>query len=470
MAQDIKLEIQGDGTHFTFDVEGTWHVSQEMFWKTAAQPPELTAVRETFDVRGARVVGADIETFWDAWTAFRNRLLRRDTGFPIWVRLRRLVGTGAPATEYLLGDNDGDGNFSFWQGLTVETIDTRYDDVIQGGTWRRSIVLDLRFSAMRVFPDGNGIVGWQQEVSNSYDVSGLHTLEWRTTITVGQGGPSLGTDARTVAQTHAKIPRASYGTNYVWQTNGPDGIDFETDDADEANSRIPTRVVAVSRIRQVGVDVGSTDSGAAPGEVHHSVEVVIEGRTKTTTTRARAVGPNAALFVASKKPAGDIEKSRSFEEYADPLEAEAEWVQIEASAQGGDSDTDAEAVKWEIQAEVTGGDQDFELVAMSSPFLPELSVGPWRPAVVTVTVTMTLVKAAPKPADMPFPAILPSPLILDRNASSEDAVPRLVKAGTRDSQNTWQRSARLVYRSRSKPPATAFDGLYTKPSVRSYLL
>lgn len=465
MAQDLQLELQGT-TNFTFSVEGRVHMRPlEFFWKTAANPPQLTAYRETLEVEGARILGADLDATMAAFLAFRDRLSTR-TAFPTYARLRRLTGTGAPATEYVLGSNSADAGFAAYQGFMVELVETADDPLLKGGMWRRSVPINLRISAVRVFPDTNGIVGWEQTVTNRYP-RGLHELEWRTTITTAEG-----TDARTKAALYAKIPIATYGTTYLWGAggpNGPDGIEFEYDDADEQNARTPTRVVAVSRIHQVGIDVGSNDSGAAPEDVSFSEEVTLEGQQKTTVTRARAVGPNAMAFVTSKRPSGDLVRERTVEEFAE-YEAEGEWTKIENAAAGGSSDADAELIRWAIGVEITGGAQDVEFVPQSSPYPPAIVVGPIQPWTVTVEVTMKTVQADAKRGDMPFPALLPAPFVFIPNESTADEVPRLTKPGKRVSQNEWERTARLTYKANKRPAATAFDGLYTKPSVLSYHL
>ena len=113
--------------------------------------------------------------------------------------------------------------------------------------------ITLRVTALKVFEDANGIVSFAQEVHSTSE-RGLNILEWVTTIQTAEG-----TSAITKAIAFAKIDIANFGAFYAYDTNNTNGIDYTVVDADEENSRIPTSVVAVSRIKEFGeAKFGST--------------------------------------------------------------------------------------------------------------------------------------------------------------------------------------------------------------------
>ena len=49
----LHLEIHGPQV-FRFDVPGAFEPRLEPVWKEAAEPPEVTEIREVWEIRGAR--------------------------------------------------------------------------------------------------------------------------------------------------------------------------------------------------------------------------------------------------------------------------------------------------------------------------------------------------------------------------------------------------------------------------------
>lgn len=462
MATDLRLEVQGDSGNFAFDFNGTWTLEQEPRFKTAANPPELEAIVETWHVSGALILGAGAAATIAAWKAFLARFETRGAAFPDYVRV---VRDPAATVERTLGP-------ATYQGFRLESLRLEEPRVLPEAAHRSAVEVAFRVSAVRCFPNGNGIVGWQQSVAHRWE-NGLHILEWRTVLTTAEG-----TDAIAKAKAFAQIPIGTYGGSYHWETNGPDGIEFETDDADEksddptdvrASSRTVTRCIAVSRIRQKAITVGTNTPQAAPNFFRREVETIVERGIKTVVTRAEARGPGALTWCQGQKPADPIARTRELDVQSDH-EAIIEWTQQWGAAGTGDEKADAGLGRWKMRAVISGGHEDAEHVRMSGLRPPKLAIGPlmeWR---LDLDVVMELVAEAPTAADMPLPAELPAPWVLMLGKSREDAVPELVELGKSPATNKWRRTANLVYEAARKPTRRALESLYTGQPVRSYFL
>jgi len=82
-APPLQLEIQGDQSHFRFDVPGPLEPRLEPVWKEAANPPQVVEIREVWEIPGARLVSSDGSpaAFWREWAAFLARLRIRGPSF-----------------------------------------------------------------------------------------------------------------------------------------------------------------------------------------------------------------------------------------------------------------------------------------------------------------------------------------------------------------------------------------------------
>jgi hypothetical protein len=447
----LHLEIHGPQV-FRFDVPGTFEPRLEPVWKEAANPPEVTEIREVWEVRGARLVASDGDpaAFWREWTAFLDRLRVRGAGYPAWVRLVRVTGATSE-TVWTLGPPSH-------ERFRIEQTGAGLDDVVPRATWRVLAPVTLVVSAVQRFADPNGIVGWDQETSSRFDAGGLHVLEWRTTITTREG-----TSALDKVRRFGRIEVAPFGPSYTYDTNGPEGVEVVATDADEANRRVPTRCTGVCRLKQWGVRVGTSGPGTSPTEVGYSVRTKVEKGEASTTIRASARGPGALAWVEGRAPGGAVDTTELFHEEAIRY-AEGTWTMK------GEEPTKAGPEPcWQIQTEVTGGhaDIDFEpVVGGYEPVLFEGGILPWR---LTVQVRCQRRGGEGKPDELLMPGVLADPWILDHNNSREQE-PRVAEEGLDPASRLWAREAALVYWSARRPTVSPIKQLEASTPVPSYFL
>lgn len=445
----LLLEIRGPRT-FAFDVLGVLEPRLEPVWKEAAEPPEVVEIREVWEVRGARLVASngDPPTFWAEWTEFLDLLRVRGPRFPVSVQLVRIT-PGARSVVWTLGSPSH-------ERFHIDQVGAGVDETLPRATWRVLASVTLVVSAVQRFADPNGIVGWDQETVSRHDPAGLHGLEWRTTITTREG-----TSALDKARQFGRIEIRPFGPSYTYETNGPDGVEVTTGDADETNRRVPTRATAVSRIRQWGVHVGTTGPGTSPGEVSYSVRSRLEKDDLTTTYRATARGPGALAWVERHAPGGAVHTSEVYHEESARY-AEGTWTTK------GDP-TEAQTSRWQLQLEITGGHPDVDFEPVCGGYEPVLFEGATLPWKLTVQVRVKRRGDEVQPEQFLLPGVLPDPWILDRNASTERQ-PIVVEDAKDGAARLWQREASLVYLSARKPTASPLHQLEDGRPVFSYYL
>lgn len=444
----LQLEIHALPVPFRFEVLGSLEPRLEPVWKDAADPPEVVDVREVWEVRGARLLAPDGDEarIFEEWRALLGRLRVRGPGFPLWARLVR-DPQGAAEVVLTLGPPTHE------RFKVVEVGAGAEDQAFPRSVWRALVPVSLVLSAAQRLADPNGIVGWEQETSSRFDPGGLHFLEWRTRLTTREG-----TSALELARRFGRIEIRPFGPSYTYDTNGPEGVEVSTADADEPNARVPTSALAVCRIRQWGVHVGTTGPGSSPTEVSYSTRTRLEKGERTTTVRATARGPGALTWVEGKAPTAPAELSEVFHEEAQRY-AEGTWTGR------GDSE-----VQWQIQTELSGGHQDFDFEPVAGGYEPVLFEGallPWR---LVVTLKGQRRGGEGRLEDLPLPGLLPEPWLLDRAASREKEPysPEEARAGAPSGQ--WVREAVLVYWSARRPTSSPVQALRAAQPVRSYYL
>ncbi|MCW8138600.1 MAG: hypothetical protein KIT58_06825 [Planctomycetota bacterium] len=447
----LRLEIHTPTGVFSLAVAGGFEPRLEPVWKEAAEPPEVVEVREVWEVPGVRLVASDGEpaTLWREWTEFLARFRVRGAGAPVTVRLVR-DPAGAAEVVWTLGPPTH-------ERFRVEHLGAGREDHVPRAAWRVLAPFTLVVSAVQRFADARGIVGWDQETSSRFDGGGLQTVEWRTTITTREG-----TSAVDKARRFGRIDRAPFGPSYAYDTNGPDGVEVTTNDADELGARVPTRAVAVSRIRQWGVPVGAGPPGTTPTEVGYSVRTLVEKGETTTTLRATARGPGALAWVEARRPGGAVDTSEVFCEEALRY-AEATWTLK------GEAPQAPRALRWQLHTELTGGHPDVDMepvVGGYEPVLFEGAVLPWR---LTVHVRARRRGGEGTPDELPLPGLLPTPWVLDRGASREQE-PHVEEDADDAAARLWAREATLVYLAARRPTTSPIRELEGLPPVPSHYL
>lgn len=436
MAAAVQFELQGSGSNFVFAVEGGYFPSLVAEYKAAANPPQIIGLRETWEIRGARLVSADDTTasLWSQWVALRARLATRTT-HPTYARF--VIPGGA--TLHTLGPS----THEEFRVEVFESPDT--DEHMPASQWRRVLPVTLRVSAVQKFADTNGIVGWEQEVEHSYP-DGRHRLSWRTRITTAEG-----TSAVSKAQSYAAIDVSTLSGTYLYteDTNGPYGVSTATPDADEENSRTATVCDAVSTVQAFNVTMGTVTPGASPSEVTYSVTVRISETERSTTTSASARGPGSSAYVASKAPV-TFTSSEIVDEQALGI-ASGVWTLTEKL--NNPESEDAPNLN-KLSATITGGGQALDYEPLADDGDPVEFVGARTAAMATVTVSMEAVGDTFTPETLKLPGAPGDPWRLDHAASSETD-PVLDTPGAQSAQNKWTRSATLVYRAARMPSASS---------------
>jgi len=458
IVRDLQFRLRDASGTYTFAYDGALELlDQQRIYQDTAAVPELAKIVETWEIRNCRIQAADANLLIDAWDTFLafidDRVTTPVTAFEL---LRPAAGGDAEEIERQVAAPT-------YQNIRLESVTVGTDPVLPGAEWRSVVPVTLRLSAERTFPDGNGIVLWDQRIRNTY-TDGLHTLEWVVTLETAEG-----TDARVKAKAFAAIPITTYGDSYVWATNGTGGVDIEEEDAQTFDdgagataARTPRRVVAVSRIQQLGISTGPNTAGNSINDpISYENETLIEGTTKTTIRRAEAHGPGALAWVESQALTGDLSYSSVVEEQAHRA-ARGEWRKV-------DQEDDNEGARWRIKGVITGGAQTEEFVLLTGVQPPRLTIGPLHPARLDVEVVVEFAGPRPSRDDMAFPAPLSFPWRLILPLSKEDAWPERTTAG----QDSWQRRAVLVYESATVPAYSSLRALAQGDparTVRSYWL
>jgi hypothetical protein len=441
VAATVQLEIQGDSSNFTFDIEGVYLPRLTCEFKAASNPRELVAIREVWEIRGARLVAAASTTqanatdnLWGKFTAFRARIATRGSAYPTYARFVR-----GSTVLHTIGP-------SVYEDFQIDEVQGETDPDNPAATWRRSGTFTLVISAVERFATASGVaagvVGWDQVVDSSFP-DGRHRLEWRTRITTKE---SAATSAVALAQTIAALDVLTLGGTYLYETGDTNGaVDVVVLDADEALGRQGTVVEAVSRVRSFGITIGEVLPGAAPSDVEFSITTSTTADEEFTTTRAEATGPNAAQFVLGMAPAVFNEKLVTIEEAK--LRASGVWTNRVKKTK--DSKLQ---IQFQIQVTVSGGGRAIDFEPIADGGVPLEQVGAFLPMVAIVEVEIENIGVSGNAADMKVPGHPGDPWRLDRAASAEGA-PFLKELATTADRSTWHRTCRYVYRCAS-PPTT----------------
>lgn len=430
MSAALQLQITYSGGTFTFDVEGEYLPRWEPTYKVAANPPVVTEMRKVWEFRQCRLISTTVAGLWTDVATLDTMLMARGTGHPTAAVLKRDPAS-ANVTLVTLGPSD-------YEGFQIEA-EGETDAILPRASWRTSAAFTIRVSAVkRNAEDVTGIVDWDQRVTYRYE-GGLAIVEMVTRLSTLEG-----TSAVTKAQTYATLDVSDFGSDYTYETNGPDGIEYTYTDADEVNSRTPTVVECVSRLRRWGVTVGTTAAGGSPDSVGY--EVLTRRTAKETITRytISATGPNYLTWVASRKPTGSL----SVDELVDQKHIRSATGTYEqkvnaASAASGTT---------EIKVEISGGAEALDWEPVAGGYEPVEFVGAFLPWQATVTVTVERVGGSGLLSELRLPAPLGEPWRLDRNASTEGEPYEVQEDDPPDgAQQKWRREARLVYGSAKAP-------------------
>lgn len=453
MAAALQLQITYSGGTFTFSVEGEYLPRWEPVYKVAANPPVVTEMRIVWEFRQCRLVSTTVAGLWagagSTIATLNTMLSARGTGHPTAAALVR-DPSGTPSTLITLGP-------STYEGFTIEA-EGETDALFPRASWRTSAAFTIRVSAVKRNAEAvTGIVDWDQRVSYRYE-GGLAIVELVTRLSTLET-----VSAVTKAQTYAALDVANFGSDYTYETNGPDGIDYTYTDADEVNARVPTVVECVSRLRQWGVNVGTSAPAGSPDSVGY--EVLTRRTAKETITRytISATGPNYLTWVASRKPTGSL----SIDELVDQkhIRSATGTYEQKVNAPGSTGGTT------EIKVEISGGARAIRFDPIAGGFQPVKRVGAFAAWQASVSILVERVGGTGTHAEMRLPALLGDPWSLDQNASTEGEPYEVHEDDPPDgAQQKWQREARLIYRSAKPPDGSLAVAIRNGTPVASYFL
>lgn len=451
MAGATRLELVYKSGTLTFDVEGEFLPSWLPVYRRNANPPVVVEMRKVWEIRQAKFVSSTVAGLWTKITTLDEALMARGDGHPTAARLIRDPG-GAGATIITLGPPT-------YEQFLVEGLEGQTDALTPHASFRKSGAFDLRVSAVKKNPHSTtGIVGFDQAISYSYE-RGLARVRARTELSTAEG-----TDVRTKAQTYAALDIADFGSNYTFQTNGPYGIEFESLDDDDTAGRVPTICVAVSELHEWGINVGTTGPGAYPDRVGYSTRTIVTAKKTRTEIDISAEGPNHESWVRARIPTGALTED---ELLVDPANKITIWK--------GAQETENEKQKTtgrrgEIRVTVTGGHRakSYEPAAGGHP--PVKFVGAFVQWTAVVVVTVEAVGGTGKCSELKLPGRPGEPWDLIEN-ESEEGEPYLEEENRKvdETQDTWRREARLVYRSATPPSETLAAKLASVPKVATLL-
>lgn len=450
MSKAVQLELVYSGGTLTFDVEGEFLPRWQPVHKLNANPPVVTEMRKVWELRQCRFVSTTSAALWTKILALEAALDARGTGHPTAARLIR-DPSGAAATIITLGP-------ATYEQFLLEAMEGETDGITPRSSWRTSATFMIRVSAVKKNAEAvTGLVGFDQQVDYSYE-NGLVRVGYRTQITTAET-----VDARTKAQTYAAIDITDFGSDYTYDTNGPYGIDYTYTDADENNARVPTVVEVESRIRQWGINVGTTGPGAYPDKVGYSTRTIVAAKKTRTEITISAEGPGYESWVTARIPTGPLSESDMFVDTANKI---AVWT---GAQEEEDEKQKTNGRRGESRVVITGGHRARDYEPVAGGFEPVEFVGAFAPWTATVTVLVERVGGTGKLSELKLPGKPGAPWTLIEN-ESEEGEPFLLEESRKvdESQDTWQREARLVYRSAKPPSQSLAAEIAAVPPVSSH--
>jgi hypothetical protein len=448
----------GSPVGFDFDGAWTWD-NPEWTYRTGAEPPELETVRHVWSVAGMLVLRPGGGSEVDGWTAFRTTLaLFRSRDNPV-VSVALVLRDGSSETEVLaLGPPDV-------EGFRIEAVAGETYELDPAATNAAAWPFSLRFSALEAFerdfglPDSvtvDGVVGFEQQVDLEEDAAGLSRLTAETLITTKPG-----TDARVKARLLGLLPRPA--STWAYDTNGDTGVTLQVLDADEVSepTRTPTRVRAVCVLQQYGLVVGTGGPGNAPGRISKTVDTRDDGDEVVAVTTAEAVGPNRETWVAGHAPGGATTETQTFNDTSSRT-YRRQWTTKVSKGR---------PVLTQVKVTLSGGGQRFKLKEALGGFDPVKFVGGISARKAVVEIVVSRRGGAGTKAELPFPAELGAPWLLDRTpeASTETEPFAAEDEKTQDPAKTrWERHATLVYWAATRPTKGLMEELAGGKPTDSY--
>jgi hypothetical protein len=450
------VAVTAGAVEVRWDFDGAWTWEREPIYDEASEPPEVEEIREAWTLRGQVTTTQDgsLASAWERFSEVRAAFVdRADPIASVGIYSREEDGT-----ETLLLELGGGSFEDFrWDGDSGGEPDRD----LPRATSRTLHTFAARFSARLRLPEsaigggeGTGIVRWEQTYTYEW-VNGLARVTAETRIET-----RAGVDAVEKARTYAVIPIAAFGSSYTYATNDEHGIDYTILDADARRdpARTPRIVLAVSRIQQWGVDVGTTGPGTSPDRVSLSYTTIENQLETVVVTSATAEGPNARTFVRRFRPLNAAE-SETIETPSDNGYA-ATWTVYRPSPY----------TRRTIELELSGGGEAVDWEPVYGGFAPVQFVGALLPYELTVSVVVEKRGGTGEAVEFLFPPLLGAPWVLVESESSETDPVAVDPQPTAD-RTLWRRSARLVYRSAVAPEKLPAEQLATVATqVVSYKL
>lgn len=434
MGKPWRLTIEdGSSVVFSFDHEGDFLPRLVAEYKDNANPPQVTALREVWEIKNATLSSAtDVTGVWSSFFTFVDKIDRNgaSTNMPTKA-VMTCDPSGSPSVVRTLGP-------STHERFKIEAAEiVKGPDQEKGDDQRKLLHCSITISAVQRFADVNGICEWTQRVALSDAGGGLQRVTYTTELSTLEG-----TDAVAKAVAYAYIDVSALGSYYTLETNTTNLVNTETLDDDKVNSRTPTRVVATSVAREWGVSAGS-GTAQRPNEIAYEVKTEESPEGTTTTTMARAKGPNYLTWVESQAPTSYTAREQ-FVRHQD-REAVYTWVRKTTRIVRG----------WVINATLSGGAQVQKWLPVCGGFEPLQVEGAFLPWVLRVEVSVEARGANLTNKDLLLPDMLGAPWVFDPDESEEGVAATAELSAVSGLDDLYRRRARFVYRTGTKPKSVA---------------
>lgn len=453
MAVALRFRLlRGNEDPIAFDVQGEFKLALEPVYSSdqvdADTPAKPVEIRYRWEITGAAVVTqtSTVAGGLQRFLAFLASLTAGGDEAVSGFELLRVEGApDGSETE----EADLTVGAPTWYDIRLENVETDEPLAAEAaGHMKTNFPLRMRISAAKQAEGANtdltNVLTLTQRVKVE-SIDSLRTLSWETDVTTKPG-----TDARVPLATYGVIPISGVGTRWAYSTNDDSGLDIESEGGRElpAPARVPTRARGISRVQEFGVTIGATGPGTSPSSVS-----LVEEETETPdgivrTVSANAKGPQAERWVMAWKPAAVKEQSVSRDKSGRGFSAT--WT-LRAPAQRPTLD---------VQVDLEGGGQAIAFRPLSRGLPPMRFDGPLLPWTAVVSLRVTRYGGTGTRAELPFPALLPSPWVLMLPESKEGSPFELERA-VDPASTRWAREARLVYRADQLVPTAS--GTTPKP-------
>lgn len=396
--------LRNSSAHYTF-AASTFLSPTHAYDFDDDDPPRLSSITKTWTIQGT-LYGANEAAVITAWDSLKTAIETPDT-YPDGIELRRGNSTVESITTA--------GGYAEWK--VTELSSPRHE-----GQWRERITFTMRVSAKRTFANTGNLASVSkitQTETWAYDDAGLltQTLEGEIEVIAGYEATEVAREVGVL-----DLP----GTDFAYDTNGPEGVDVVKLDRGNRKAKF------TSRVREAGE---ALPSNVAAGFTVARSETTSNGKITTTiTVSARGVGAESAVL-AQAPVGGVVTKEFRYDRWQ--RTASAVYVTEDSTS------PDASRILRLHRFTSRGGGRKIAWTKRTGGRLPIKHVGPFEPVEINEQLVVSYL-GKPSDADaFKFPAALAG-LDEDTNALEVDG-PTRVRIGKDASGDEWEMGLRRRY-------------------------